>query len=663
MPRRVRTDIAIVLPPVTEARLFPYSSLPMLAAFLRRHDVRVLQRDLNLEFSRRLLAPQNFESYQATKSAARDDLGDALRSAMASYLRDSVRSHLRRVSVRPRTTSSEGMRRSLRFLRQGLDLLLEESCLVREADSIKDVYEAADRAVAMDTSDLALDAARRTFTDFLDGTNARVLAFSIPFFSQILPTLIMTRWIRQQSPGTKVILGGPQVMLWQSELAECLVGKGLVDFLGTGKGEETLLGLHRSLANDHDIADVPDLVSLAGRSPLRNIRQSRISLNSLPVPDFRGLPVRRYFAAEPQLGLITCIGCYWGRCTFCSYGNRSRRARNYEQASPRTIADHCQALLDRHGISRINFVDENTNLRLIVRAMKILHERGHRIKFSTRNRLEPSLLNLSFCRELRALGCVLMGAGFESTSQRLLDELDRGIRADAFEAILDNLEVVGIPVRLSWMGGIVSETNAEFEQSRDFLRRNQHRIGIEAMEMLVLEPETYLAENSKRNGIRVSNRSELRGNDELSLGLGRMGYRFEYEQGLAFFDRKNLFSNALEGLAPQQNDELPPLMRDPTDEVRAVPHAVRLHSWVKVRHFSGKAGSRRKTILLDLCWQKLYALPPGVLLRRVSDDRYVLSMRKGARLGVMEEICQADLGTAWSSPRTRRIPTIERHRR
>src|SRR6185503_9787352 len=51
-----RGDTLLLFPPATEARLFPYLSLPMLTAYLRRAGMSVRQRDLNIELSHALFS-------------------------------------------------------------------------------------------------------------------------------------------------------------------------------------------------------------------------------------------------------------------------------------------------------------------------------------------------------------------------------------------------------------------------------------------------------------------------------------------------------------------------------------------------------------------------------------------------------------------------------
>jgi len=445
-----------------------------------------------------------------------------------------------------------------------------------------------------------------------------------------------------------VVLGGQQIMNWHAMLARRLRQRLWVDSLGFAAGEGCLDGLIRCLRGELERDAVPDIVwlddaALVAPPPPR----STLHINELPAPDFSDLPIHAYLAEEPHLAIITCVGCSWGRCVFCSYGNRSHRDRSYQQASPRHIADLCQTLVERHGLHRINFVDENTPLRVVLAAMRILNERGVTIRFSTRNRLVPQLLELDFCRELAARGCVLMSIGYETNSQRLLDALDKGVCADDFQIIIDNLDSVGITLRFSVMGGLLDETPAERDASEAFLAANADKIGIDVMQMLVMEPGTYLADRPEEFGLRVDSRERLRGNSLLNYGQGRMGYRFDYPDGDSFDRRLEAFVGIHSNVAPQKNDELPPAHR--TGLQRPVPDtcepvALQLLPWVRVLQRADDA------VLADLLWQRLFALPgswrvrpDALLIPQTHDEQHLAVMRSIIRQGLVASVHEESL--------------------
>jgi anaerobic magnesium-protoporphyrin IX monomethyl ester cyclase len=614
----------------------------MLTAYLREHGLDVEQRDLNIGLCHRLARRSAVERYLRSRPAPAGSLSDRYRLAMARFVRDRCEG-LWETLGRPERTEDETVR-ALRFLNHTVNLLVEGSRLTPSPRSLADV----DREALRDEPLAPADPARDLWSmveELLDARRPRIVALSIPFFSQLVPALLVARWVRERAPGTTIALGGQQAMLWASRLTALESVRRSVDFIGTGKGEEALLRLHEHVTGGAPFA-APDLVAV--RDPAeRPTRRSALRLRDAPVADFHGLPLGRYLSAETELAMITCVGCSWGRCVFCSYGNRSHRDSSYEQATPEQLAGACESLIERHGIRRINFVDENTNLRLVLAAMRVLNERGERIRFSTRNRLEPRLLDVGFCRELHDRGCILMSCGYETNSQRLLDKLDKGLDASTFQRIIDNLHEVGIVLRLSVMGGIPSETPEEAAASRAFLRRNQDKIGIDVMQMLVAEPGTYLADEPERYGVALADDGALRGNELLSYAHGRMGTAFAYLDGSSFEERLAGFVDVYREVSPQKSDELPPHRRTAAGAAECALDRVRLHPWVRV--FAADRPSADGELLVDLLWQRFVTLPSRVRSRRDADGRCVLTaatqdLADADAQRLLREIVHSDLG-------------------
>lgn len=627
-------DIVLVFPPVNEARLFPYLSLPMITAYLRQQGLRVVQRDLNIELCHALFRVENFSRYLEQSRESSSSFHSTYRRAMAEYLVGQGEQLRTSVFGREGDDVGDEMARKVRFVRQGIDLLLEDSELVRSASSIAEIDAILQSARMPSEGDRATGLLHGMVSDLLRESRPSVIGISVAFFSQLIPAFLLARWVKELRPQTAVILGGQQVLLWGDELAKLDAFGRFVDFLGVGKGEQTLSELSNALRGDLPISDVPDLIRWDGHAPVRTERRSTIRLRDAPPPDFTGLPIHSYLMGETQLAIVTCIGCFWGRCTFCSYGNRSFRDKAYEQLGPEQIADWCQALVDRHGVRRINFVDENTNLRLALEGLRVLNSRGYQIRFSTRNRLERVLLQPGFCKELRERGCVLMSSGYETNSQRLLDRVDKGVDAANYQPIVDAVFNSGITLRLSVMGGLPDETEDEWRASLSFLQRNERKIGIDVAQMLVAEPGTRLSAAPAASGLRRVAGPTLQGNGEAGPGSGRMGYTFTYKHGPDSAKRHRRFLDVYRTVRPQRNDELPPDQRYQGSPSHQGPElsGVALLPWVQLHEAVRLTpGAPESDLLVDLLWQRFYRMPRGLTWRPAGTGETKLIGREPVR--------------------------------
>ena len=641
-------DVTLVFPPLTEARLFPYLSLPMMTAYLRERGYEAIQHDLNIDLCHRLFQVEQLERW-ATKvrsdPAVASSLRGAYRLAMADYLRE--HHELLCAGAWDKVDSSEARRQhDVRFVRQGIELLLEGSLLARSCDRIERLPELIEPDPDFD-ADIATATLHHSVHELLERARPQVFGISVTFFSQLAPALLIARWVRAFAPDITIVLGGQQIMSWSSRLLQQPWLSRWVDALGVSGGEACLVELLRCLRGERPRAGIPDLVWAQCPRDVPPPR-STVHLNELPPPDFSDLPITRYLSEESHLAVITCVGCYWGRCAFCSYGNRSHRQRSYQQVGAEHLADTCEQLVARHGIRRINFVDENTPLKLVMRTVRLLAKRGVEIRFSTRNRLEAVLLDPDFCMELSARGCVLMSIGYETNSQRLLDKLDKGVRADDFQRIIDNLHAAGITLRFSVMGGLLDESEDERAASEAFLRDNADKIGIDIMQMLVMEPGTYLAEDPQRYNLTLRSREQLRGNALLNYGNGRMGYTFDFVDGDSFDSRLSRFVSIFHNVAPQKNDELPPNRRhveQPSALESSQPIALRLRPWVSVLNSPDHGRDDEPWTLADLLWQRVFRLPGRWTLRdrtllapEAADELHTELMRNIIRQGLVEQV-------------------------
>ncbi|ASS76608.1 hypothetical protein CIG75_17640 [Tumebacillus algifaecis] len=634
--------VMIVFPPTTEARLFPYLSLPMITAFLRRAGVDVGQYDFNLDLCHRLFSKKSLGDFlHRQERTSVGLLKQEYRTELARFL---LRHHdtLWRDVIEKATGSVRETATGLPFVRQGVELLLEGSIVKEEITSLARIARRAAEYEQLAEGDFAAAELYAMLVEGLEREKPDVFALSVAYYSQLLPTLLLAKWVKQLRPQTFVVVGGQQMMLRHEEICALPEFVQHIDGIGVGAGEETMDKLLQALFSNLPKQDVPDFIWIEDGIVSSRGPRSSVRIQDVPTPDFTGLPVKGYLHEEFHFGLTTCVGCYYGKCVFCSYGNRSRREKSYQQKTARQLASECRELVDTYGVSRINFVDENTNLQLVRHAMHHLREQGYSLQFTTRNRLEPCLLDKAFVQELKELGCVMMSTGYETNSQRLLDRLDKGVQASDYQAIIDNLHEAGILLQLSIMGGILDETEAEVAASQAFLAENAHKIGIDVMQMLVAEPKTYLTDEAERFDIVWKDTEELRGNRLLNYGMGRMGKDFLYKDGDTFAKRLERFVEIYETVTPQKNSNLAPHKRKRGAKTQPEPVTrVQLLPWVRVIEAVQKPDQPRQKFVADLLWQRLYVLP-DVLIQQ-GDEGLLLAEREEGH-SVLQLFVQMELG-------------------
>ena len=637
------TDVLLIFPPQTEAIFFPYLSLPYLTGHLRRQGRRVHQADLNIALLHDVLRHPRLLA-EAVQAQERTGVGGWYRQTMAEVITahiDEIRGHV----LRKDPTDELGPTRCVRLAHHAIALLVRGTFLVRmwqDLDQLdRDTRQAITRPPA--AYGIAVVRLHEMVTALLKRHRPRVVGLSVPFFSQLAPALLIAAWVRRYSPDSKICLGGQQVMLRHEDLAGLQIVRDTLDALCWTSGEEPLQRWLEALDGTVSPDSVPGMTWLP-RSGVtnRSAHPVRLRFRDLGPPDFTGLPFRSYADETSELAIMSCVGCYWARCAFCAYGNRSLAPGSYQQGTVTQIADAVEAVVRSTGAQFLGIVDENTNLRLIIRAMREVQARGVRIRFSARSRLEPSLADPAFCRSLAEAGCAILAAGYEGTSQRLLDRLDRGVRAADYQRIVDNLAAAGIILRLSVMGYPLDETPEEFEASMQFLVDNEKTIGIDALELMVAEPGSRLTQDPGEFGIAVDTSGRLSGNPEFSYLAGRVGYPITVDGGPTREEALGRLARLFRSVSPGRVSTVRPA-RPERDTLPQAVTALRPHPWVRIVP-AGVDRTDGRIAIADLIWEQFYALPcrdigyraDGLLFARTERGQRLLAQLADAAAGVAE---------------------------
>jgi hypothetical protein len=627
-------DLLLLLPPMSEATFFPYLSLPYLAGHVRRSGYSAHQVDLGIEMIHRLLEEPALRQQVRGLDEAQD-LRAWYRAAVADVALQ-FHDELHDFVLRKHPARTLGATRAVDLARQSTRLILNGSALSR----VWDAFDALDQeALRLSRAEVgSLDVATRTLRDLLtDALNRSVpqaVGISVPFFSQLLPALLIALWVRRLRPGVCICLGGQQVMLRHDELAAMTSIRAAVDALCITAGEQPLERWLAHLAGRASRRDVPGMRWVSARGVTVPGRAPTLHFKDLGAPDYDGLKVRSYLTEIAAVSVVSCVGCYWGRCIFCSYGNRSLERGAYQQASPGQLADAICETVRSTGIEFVTIVDENTNLRLLVKAMRLVRGRGLDVHFNTRNRLEPVLLDPNFCKELAELGCDGMSIGFEGVSQRLLDKLDKGVDAADFQEIMDNLAAANIRINFSIMGGLLDETEEEHEAPVRFLEHNRGRFGVDVVELLVAEPGTRLITDPQDFGVVLDASGSFADNRELNYLSGRVGIPHAAIGGLRRTDALQRVKGTVSRISA--------IIGTPTESVPQPLVALRPHPWIR---FAPQRLSPDGADLLaaDPIQERVYRLPRQHVFRSAGDgERLIASTSQGRSL--LDRLLAAGVG-------------------
>jgi anaerobic magnesium-protoporphyrin IX monomethyl ester cyclase len=253
-------------------------------------------------------------------------------------------------------------------------------------------------------------------------------------------------------------------------------------FVIVGEGEITLgevLGHIDGARASTNGAAAEDALEIAGLAMLHKgfVRRTKprkllMDLDVLPLPAWDLVEMSRYrefWRARHgyfSLNLATTRGCPY-TCNWCAkpvYGN------TYHSRSPEKVVDELRLLRERYAPDHIWFCDDILGLktRWLVAWSDAVAAEGLATPFLCQTRAD--LMTEENVEALRRAGAKEVWLGAESGSQRILDEMSKGITVEQTRAAVARLRKSGIRVGLFLQFGYGGEDWSEVQATRAMVR-------------------------------------------------------------------------------------------------------------------------------------------------------------------------------------------------
>jgi hypothetical protein len=329
----------------------------------------------------------------------------------------------------------------------------------------------------------------------------RVVGLSIIYGSQLIPGLTLGRMIKEALPECHVTAGGGFLAYIGAKLMTAPGMDACLDSIIFHEGENPLLGVCERLRDGRSLADVGSLTWFDRSSgtvrAVVNPLGHPIKLDDAPAPDFRGLPLERYFSPELVIPYDINRGCYYGECTFCTLPTVI--GPGYRTRSAKTIADHVVKLRDELGTRNVNFITDCMPPGMIRDLPHELIARRAEIRWWSDARVEPKAYTPEGARRLFDSGCRKLLFGFETATPRLLKLMMKGQSLKSTVEVARNCAQAGISVTFYAMVGFPTETRAEAQATVDFLLEHKDVVRevslqtfhIDEVAKTYREPETF----------------------------------------------------------------------------------------------------------------------------------------------------------------------------
>jgi anaerobic magnesium-protoporphyrin IX monomethyl ester cyclase len=272
-----------------------------------------------------------------------------------------------------------------------------------------------------------------------------------------------------RAAGCRVVLGGPEPPNYADEY----LSSG-ADAIVNGEGEVSLEALLRAFAASGDLSAVPGIQYRGADGSVARTEAAPLipNLDAQPWPDRERVDIPRYLSAwrarhgKGSVSVITARGCPY-HCRWCSHATYGKTHR---RRSPGSVAEEVAWIAERYQPEMLWIADDVFTIHpgWLYTYAADMRRRGLRIPFECITRADR--VNPRVAETLAELECFRVWIGSESGSQKILDAMQRGVRAEQVRDAVAMLRAQGIETGMFLMWGYEGEEVADIEATVEHVK-------------------------------------------------------------------------------------------------------------------------------------------------------------------------------------------------
>jgi len=306
--------------------------------------------------------------------------------------------------------------------------------------------------------------------------------------------------IKNELPDCFVVLVGTHPSALPEETLKLSAS---IDAVAIGEYDYTIRDLANALSSGSSVSDVAGLVLQKNGEIIQTQTREKIeNLDELPFVSEvykNHLTYRNYFlgtAKYPMLQIITGRGCPQ-KCFYCVYPQTFHSRRYRTRSAENVVAEFEYVRKNLPDVKEIR-IEDDTFTADLERAKKICNlmiERKIGLSWycDVRSDVDYETLKL-----MKKAGCRLVGIGFESSNQKVLDLMNKGSNAEMYYRFAKDAKRAGILVHGNVMCGTPGDSRAIQEENYEFAKK----INVDSFQIypLYVYPGTEAYKWAKDNG-------------------------------------------------------------------------------------------------------------------------------------------------------------------
>ncbi len=288
---------------------------------------------------------------------------------------------------------------------------------------------------------------------------------------------IISGLIKEKYPQKIIILGGPGCFhSWDRKA----VPKDTVDFFVIGEGEEVLEKFIDFFSQEKKFSfeklEIPGL--LYNKTRKRRKFYPAVPVNDLdliPFPDFKEFDLNRYNKDQKYrpLPMLMSRGCI-NRCSYCIDWYM---CLNFRVRKPEYVINEIEYHVKNYGITHIEFNDLlcNGNLAHLERVCDLLVASEADIRWISYAAIRKNMSD-GLLKKIKESGCNSLCFGVESGSDVVLKRMNKHYNSAEAADLIKRTHDSGIEVRMNIIVGFPGESEDDFQQTLEFIKKNRKYI-------------------------------------------------------------------------------------------------------------------------------------------------------------------------------------------
>ena len=535
----------LIFPPQFEP-FQPYLSLPVLSSALKAKGYDVGVFDFNVDYFNWVLKPSYLEcSLQELLKSKNSKKCESFRGMKGEYILDNICKAMQTIREAQSFTDLPKYKWATNVLKMGLKMVS-----AKHDPSTVNFYEACCGTTNYESQrilDSITQERLNLFAEYIntvaiptiDKHSPDFVGLSLVVHDQLAFTLTLGRKLKKLFPHIHLCVGGALISRLYNKLAGIPAISSLFDSFVIGEGEETICELVGAIKCHKEITNIPG-VFIPGKENKFRKRKPTESV-AVILPDFSGLPLKKYLSPFLVLPYLTSYGCHWGKCSFCCHHYPYGR---YREKPEMLVVEQLAKLSKQYDTNYFSFTDEQITPERLKNLAEKFIDYEIDIKWFTFARMEKAFKQQAFCDLIYKAGCRTLMLGLESAVQRILDLMHKGTHASDFSEILSSCKKANISVRLDTMVGFPTETKEESDFTLDFLVKNKRLIdtpfSIMPLSLFELQDNSPIMRYPSKYDI--SPQQSMRGDLDYQLD-------YEIEQGMDHTTRNEIYKKYIQVLS------------------------------------------------------------------------------------------------------------------